>query len=672
MMTSPNTPNTPLEEDSPDASADQVVTKGIVVIHGVGSEPQSGTLQFMASPLIDWVSQWIQAHDRTLRVNHAGLRFGLTDADPNQSPPHVHISLGDVEADGDSPIGANPEAPDFEKKRGKIKAFHWIIAEAWWAKSSLSPSFTAIFMWLFNHFVRVIGAFWNARCLHIGTLWSDLLGRPQIPNQDRPLPAPKWALWLDLVLTAITLLGSLILAIPGVIGIILISLLSQVPIPAVSTFVLVGPLTSFLSINAGQMFILANDEVQAANFRARLEHTVRWLQEKQQCKEIYVMAHSGGCVVSYETLCAEGDIWKPTAGTPPNVVKLFTMGDGLNIDWRLQPWKWWRRPHQWRLFLPLNPSVTWLDFYAGLDPVSMGSVKVPKHVQDHMREDQKEDPLQRQGVAKPRWNLPVTNWMDVFSDHGGYWENDEEVLSRVACEIDLGRKGYLAERQNSQFYEEHYVESGRRRRLTRVGLLALIRLTFYALVAAALFEPTMLAFGQTVMLWLSNIPGVSGLGGLLNGWISALVAAWGLSPNTPLIGWIGWVINAVPAMLVLGLLYVMLYNVLALACWQQWDVRMRTDAMRQAAQDQAAQDEALPRGRSKENGWKLYHLWVIAALMFPIVTAIVGRASLKGSYIGHVLLIGGIFMVLPLLTPLAVLVNKEVNALISKVVVAMD
>jgi len=627
--------------------------KGLVVIHGAGHQHQSETLQFMASPLIEWMSEWAEAHGCTLRVDDAALRFATEDDDPGQPPPHVHVSLGVIDSDGDTPIGDVDDDADLENKRKLIKPFDWTVAETWWAWSAISPPLVTIFVWMLKHGIHAIVAGLHNMSAHACSLWRECV-HPKDPriNADtgygQPESTPRWALWLDLVITAMTLALSPVVILVGILAMFLAVLLSQVPIDAVQNFALVGPLASFLTINGGQIYILANDEIQAANFRGRLERTIRWLSDHERCKEIYIMAHSLGCIVSYETLCALGDIW--TVTPYPDVVKLFTMGDGLNLAWRLEPQQWWKQPHQWRLFVPLQGSIDWYDFWSEQDPVPSGPIRIPAHVVKHVKglmarlsvkpayqelflgRDKDTNPkMAETRRMQPQGSVNVTNWMDILADHGGYWDNDEEVLSRVACEIDAGRSGNLSD---SSFYQSWYAISGRSARRARVALLTLIRLMFYTLLFAAVLQTKTQHMGQTVMNNLAQLPGLKPLADAAHQAITAIVSRLDLNSKTPFFGGIGWIFYVLPAVLVLLVPLLLLYNSVARTCWQQWDKRQSIERMRLAVQNQLglarSGDQHITLIRTAKAGEKpRYWGWLATAFALPLLALVVGLVLLK-------------------------------------------
>lgn len=334
------------------------------------------------------------------------------------------------------------------------------------------------------------------------------------------------------------------------------------------------------------------------------------------------MAHSAGSIISYQTLCKSADLWSGTSGkSDPNVVKLFTMGEGLNLAWRLQRLDWWKGPHQWRLFKPLNSKIKWLDFWAGQDPAPAGKVELPKRKKDQIDQKHRIQPFVHSfGPAHPE-EISVTNWMDVLSDHGGYWDNDEEVLFRVACEIDAGAGKDWTDSENFYKQQNGYAtagqagqagQAGRAARITRVGSLTAIRLGFYALAIAAAFQPGTQKLAWYILHLIGNIPGVAGIASVFNTIISGSVRLAHLSPSTPVFGWIGWLFNALPALILMALLYTLLCTTLTRALWDQWDIRMRTARIYQAAPRRADAHVA--------KGWG----WLVIAVLVLVGTVYAG------------------------------------------------
>ena len=115
------------------------------------------------------------------------------------------------------------------------------------------------------------------------------------------------------------------------------------------------------------------------------------------------------------------------------------------------------------------------------------------------------------GICLPDEQFEVTNWMNVILDHGGYFSNREEFLSRLAQELESP-----GARQRSRFFPQYGEEGWRERRRDRVLTLVTWRvvamLGFVAGVVARIRAADRLrADGEAVWAWLMTLPIVGGV-----------------------------------------------------------------------------------------------------------------------------------------------------------------
>jgi hypothetical protein len=129
---------------------------------------------------------------------------------------------------------------------------------------------------------------------------------------------------------------------------------------------------------------------------------------------------------------------------------------------------------------------------------------------------------------------------------------------------------------------------------------------------------------------IGTIPGIGNLGAWFGNLMNSVSNAFGWTPNTPLIGWIGWIFNAVPALLVLLALFIVVYNVLARTFWRQWDIQVRADRLRAIA-DKAKRP--------------IHRLWLLGAFMVSFVTFGIGWLRFGRNLPLHALLIIVILLV---------------------------
>ena len=145
-------------------------------------------------------------------------------------------------------------------------------------------------------------------------------------------------------------------------------LLRRIPIPVVRDFAARKMIDSFLIDWFGDLPVLLDEPVQSANVRARLARSIQRLVD-DGCDAIVIVAHSGGALVSFETLL-------DPAYEKLKVDKLVTLGQGLGLAWRLaaDPGVKEITPGH-RLvgnLARIRPGLRWVDVWASYDPAPAG------------------------------------------------------------------------------------------------------------------------------------------------------------------------------------------------------------------------------------------------------------------------------------------------------------
>lgn len=412
-----------------EASLHRDPIKGIVVVHGVGSARQSSGLMYIGQPLLDWVQRWMRANhpEKRVRFEDARLAFRRTDNDEARPPSHVTLRVED-----------DASGMDYEE-------LHWIVAEVWWSTDSRGPDVWNIFKWLFKYLGVVLVSLVIGVCREILKLveWQTEFTIPGASEKKSRQPfraviewvwqpfrvAIEWVKqfpwkFIDLLNAGLQLVAFVLIVFVCAVPVCVLVLLTQIPIGFIQQFVLVYLLRTWVTANVGEMYTLLEDEIQAANIRGRLEQTIEWLVTKGNCEDIYVIAHSGGAVVGFETLCQHAD--RPDLVR--HVKKFLTVGAGLNKAWLL-------KPDQWRLKDSFTASIRWVDFWSAYDIVPAGSLtgSLNKGELWHKLVESLKGATVDEKLGKPE---EVINWMSMVSDHTGYWTNEEQILSRLAQEID--------------------------------------------------------------------------------------------------------------------------------------------------------------------------------------------------------------------------------------------
>jgi hypothetical protein len=208
---------------------------------------------------------------------------------------------------------------------------------------------------------------------------------------------------------------------------------------------------------------------------------IDWMARVERCNHIVVAGHSQGAVVAYDALLS-GE-----ARALERVRLLVTFGAAINNVWDLAPATFHR------LDGDLPRHIPWCDFWATYDPVAHGRIDI-----------RPTDPL-----AQPPQEFAVANSFSVVSDHGGYVDNPEEFVGRLAQLIERP-----ADRTGSRFWkpladETAWVQRRRDRLLTLVAWrLWMITIFGFAILARG---DRLLADGAAIWSWLVAFPGVAGI-----------------------------------------------------------------------------------------------------------------------------------------------------------------
>lgn len=519
--------------------------RGVLFVHGIGSQRQSDFLLDVGEPLVDWLTQWHAAHDNHApRVTGAELHFAATDDGATTSYSIVTLPSGE----------------------------EWVLAEAWWAASTRRQRFAEMAIWTVKHLGQAAYALWRS-------IGQRLSGREKDAASIGPVARRILALYL---------VGALLLySVAIVLGLPLILLalfLAQLPIPTVQQFLL-RLLQPFLEINLGEFRSIVEDEIQAANIRRRIAETVDKLVTACHCRDVTIVAHSGGAVVSLDMLT--DDRYRDAAA---HVRKLLTLGSGLNKAWLVAP------ADLRRLRQPLKGRIHWVDFWTSFDPAPSGWLRPPAGPDGRplivfapddrvvraqglvTRDDPNPFPPLNAATPAPRGYWPVsvkvTNELSVLTDHGAYWRNDEEVLARLAAEIDSeyyresrywrGRSAVTyseQERRDLPLYAAPAERTLREQITRRRGRV--IRLAAYRALAIIAWLVTILLAAAPVARWVREHGGLIPL----PGWFTQALPEWLAAPTRYLI-----------AALIVGIPWLFLFRAVRYF-WERGDARRRRAAI---------------------------------------------------------------------------------------------
>lgn len=538
------------------ASGPAVRRRCVLIVHGVGEQRKSDTLLYIGSPLFDWVMRWAQLYYQrpAAQVGRVELSFVPFDVGAGDKPPFAVLRLPEQE---------------------------WYFAEAWWAGSSIHPDMATMLLWSLVHLFDIV-----AQMLRNTAERSRNLIHPKDPDTSSQ-PARFWQL-VDFVNCIVLVVGYVLSALVGYLLLVPLMLLAQIPIDAFQDFVVMKLLQPIMRADAGEFRIFVDDELQAANIRRRVGDTARALMERGETDELIIVAHSEGCVVSLGMLTdpVYADVARRTR-------KLLTFGAGLNKSWLI-------KPTLARLFAPLVGNTLWVDFWASYDPVPAGQLDPSRHKMANGEPCAMTDlyrptgeALAQVGPDKPPINEQVTNGMNVVTDHGGYFANEEQVLVRLASEISAERH------DDSAFWPSRpLLLDGVRARRQRVSALALWRDVAFVLWTLSSLGPWLLGWLKSVNPWgpLSAVPPATiGPAGMV---LQVLTFLRDDLPDllAPVSG-AAAVLLGLPALLgmaaLVGAVMWGIYSAVKWLWWQRWDTQARLSFLEASVQSSLARSRAV-------------------------------------------------------------------------------
>jgi pimeloyl-ACP methyl ester carboxylesterase len=329
-----------------------------------------------------------------------------------------------------------------------------------------------------------------------------------------------WRLWIvRFALASVASLGALA-------ALAIYAPLRAIPIDSVRKRVEIAALNTFLVDWLGDLPVILDDPAQSAAIRTRLLDRVAWLRARG-CSEIVIVAHSGGTIVSYQTL-----LRYPQAELP--VTKLVTLGEAIRLAWRLEAEAGdWVAGNPLRGDLRVNrPDLRWVDVWASYDPAPSGELVEVTGSPLVAVESLRDLPDDARIHVESR---PVTNFMHLAKDHGGYWDNDEGFLIPLIRHLD----DPSGDGSESRFFTnglDRTIRTERRRR--RVSLLLAWRWAAFvaavvALLVAVVRGVDLAAAGDALAGVWALLPGHQLLSGPIDGVGRAVAVVLGA------VGWTG-------------------------------------------------------------------------------------------------------------------------------------
>ncbi len=537
---------------------------GIVFVHGIGTQTPGETFLDWSGPIVELLTNW--------RADQAGS----TPVDPAVDRVDDPVWRAEFTFNAGSPPYLEIAVP----RHAGVPATTWVMTEAWWASDLRAPSLGRTIDYLrrrMRSVVSGIAAGYRDRSPRLVELAqaADIIGQP---------PPLDWRLAERLDQVQSVTFGARpvgwLVAGTGAVALAGYDLLRRVPIPVVRDFAVRQMVDSFLIDWFGDLPVLLDEPVQAANVRARLARSIKGLKN-DGCDAIVIVAHSGGALVSFETLLdpAYADL---------QVDKLVTLGQGLGLAWRLaaDPDVEEITPGH-RLvgnLARVRPGLRWVDVWSSYDPAPAGPIPERGDPEPWLMTA----PVPLPGDPPPTPHAgtilvesrPVTNEMNVLTDHGAYWANPEGFVIPLVRHLDAA----LGDPSVSRFYRD---KTDRTRRIVwrrqRVSALAswswlcslgAIATSVVLIALQATGDERLAAAGHRLVALWDRIPGHE----IVSGPVTASGAAIGAVLDWLPLGDVGDILASLGPVLLglavsIGLFYALAK--IGLARWHDWDRRER-------------------------------------------------------------------------------------------------
>jgi hypothetical protein len=303
-----------------------MMTLGILLVHGIGTQRRGDTLIRIGNAIHAWLRDWL--HHADVEIADAKLAPEKSEGD---APAHARIFFGQDD---------------------QISSLTWHLAESHWADTFPAPSYLEFVRWVlgvvpsaivlhlvhrFRAALEMNKAYADARksredprlrIIPVRT-FIDLLPHVEPRLRERLLDNPSElgsvankTLWKGLVswlLLPVFVIAGLLIQI--VLALLLI--VTWVPIGFVRSFARWIEVT--LSASLGDSYLFTSSPVIGSAIVTRVQRDIEWLANHEDCDHVVVIAHSQGAAVAYKAI----QEWAWQRRLPPKLKLLITYGSGL-------------------------------------------------------------------------------------------------------------------------------------------------------------------------------------------------------------------------------------------------------------------------------------------------------------------------------------------------------
>ncbi|MGO8950140.1 MAG: hypothetical protein ACLQUY_21285 [Ktedonobacterales bacterium] len=427
---------------------------GVVLIHGLGLIPRNDMLQRSLNALSYWFNHEVGLPMRPEGEGRLWLAPHLTDdPDPDQSASRAIVDL----------VAPRPaestktESTKTDSSPSPDAAARLELREVWWAESFGAPNIAQTISWAQVQ--------WREQA---GRLLIPVGRRPQPERSDDTPPANELPpavtnppaemdadrahlsqpsrrallsmLWLYslyqyiwkavqwLVLTPVITLLLLVMGIVQVLG--------GVPFLGSAIVSATTALINTVMLHwVAEIQVYLTDYTRSSAIRQRFQNEVEDLLRNPLCDRVVVIAESGGTYIAYEgltTLLEQPDLPLDDQGQPKPVT-FICIASALRRIWLLA------NTDAERMHGVLPKYVRWLHFWAEYDPVAAGPLTEKSIPRITTWDPPEENPYGaiRDSLGRCE-NIRVSNTDSTFTDHVSYWDNIEQVIGPIACELVAG------------------------------------------------------------------------------------------------------------------------------------------------------------------------------------------------------------------------------------------
>jgi hypothetical protein len=568
---------------------------GVVFVHGIGNQGPGETFLDWSGPIVELLTDWRAKPPDDAATDDASSSSG-SPADRIDDP----VWRAEFAFNAASPPYLEIAVP----AREGFPSTTWVMTEAWWASDLRAPSLGRTIDYLRRRIGGIVSGISSGYGNRQARL-EELAEAADIIGKDRQPLDWRLAELLDKIQSKAFGARPVGWLVGGTGALVLAGydVLRRIPIPVIRDFAVSRMIDSFLVDWFGDLPVLLDEPIQAANVRARLARSIKRLRD-DHCDAIVIVAHSGGALVSFETLL-------DPAYRELEVDKLVTLGQGLGLAWRLAgvddvP----EITPGHRLvgnLAEVRPRLRWVDFWASYDPAPAGPLPTPEEqgvdaaaaragiptiVDTGAKGDSwlMQAPVTLPGEAPhtpPEKTIliesrPVTNEMNVLTDHGAYWANPEGFLIPLVRHLDVAKGDPSASRFYTDRTDRTHRIVWRRQRVS--ALAAWSWLTSVAGIATALGLLVLEALGDRrltlagdllVSVW-DRIPGHE----IVSGPVTAVGTVVGsVLDSVGLDGLADALASAGPVVLGLALVAGLFYALakVGIGRWHDWDRRERKE-----------------------------------------------------------------------------------------------